>query len=147
MDRYLIIGETPSKKNQKRVFSRPSYKNGKKFNKVTVLPSSNYIQWEENAILQIRALVKECIDEPCYIVLIFTHGDQVRRDSDNGVNSIFDMLQKVEAIADDRWQIVRHHHTFNTFDKKNPSCEIRIFKQTEKRIYSSFVTECIEKYD
>lgn len=138
MDKYLIIGETPSKKNQKRIFARGS--------KVIVLPSENYEKWHESALLQIRALVKECINEPCYVILIFTHGDNRKRDSDNGTSSIFDTLQDAKIIEDDCWQIVRSHHVFNNLNLHNPSCEIHIYKQSEIEKYLEDLVACAFRY-
>lgn len=131
----LVGSEVPAKKN-----SRITLKNGK------TIPSARYKAWHEEAVLQLRSKVKECIEDKCYVILVFTHGDNIRRDSDNGVSSVFDTLQDVQQLADDRWQIVRSHHVFNNFDKGNPKCEIYIFKSEEKKCYIEVLSQCLEFY-
>lgn len=134
---YELNAETPSKKNSK-VFNTKTHR---------MFPSAQYKAWHEYAELVVKPKVKECIQEKCYLIFVFCHGDNIRRDSDNGVNSVFDMLQDFEAIKDDRWQICRTHHVFNTFEKGNPWCQIFIFKPEEKKEYIELVLNCIEKYE
>ena len=66
------------------------------------------------------------IDTPVAISLLFFHGDNVRRDSDNQASSIMDLLQDAEILADDRWQIVRILNIYNLYDKGHARCEINI---------------------
>jgi Holliday junction resolvase RusA-like endonuclease len=68
--------------------------------------------------------------------MIFTHGDRRRRDSDNGVNSIFDTLVDVNTLIDDSWQNIPTHTVFNFFNEKYPSCEIRIYSLDEVNLYT-----------
>ena len=134
---YELSGETPSKKNSK-IFNTKTHR---------CFPSTKYRTWHDYAELALRPMIKECIENKCYIILVFCHEDNIRRDSDNGVNSIFDMLQDLTAIADDRWQIVRQHCVFNTYEKGNAWCKIYIFKPEEKEDYKRMVLNCIDKYD
>ena len=129
--------ENATKKNG-RTFSSRSH---------TLLYSDKYRAWHEYAALKLKPVIRECIEDKCYIVLIFCHGDNVRRDSDNGVNSVFDALQDFNALKDDRWQIVRNHHVFNCFDKGNPWCKIFIFKPEEREDYKKMVIACIEQFE
>ena len=137
MIEYFLESETPSKKNQ-RVFNTKTHR---------CFPSAKYRAWHEYAELALKSKVKKCIEDKCYIILIFCHGDNIRRDSDNGVNSIFDMLQDISAIADDRWQIVRHHHVFNTYEKGKPWCRVIIYRPEEKEDYKAALIKCIEQYE
>jgi len=137
MIKYELKMETPSKKNG-RTFSSRSH---------TLLYSDKYKAWHEYAALALRPLIRKCIEDKCFIILIFCHGDNARRDSDNGVNSIFDMLQDFKALKDDRWQIVRHHHVFNTYDKGNAWCKIYIYQPEEKEDYKRMVLNCIDEYE
>lgn len=43
---------------------------------------------------------------PFALYLEFTHGDRVRRDSDNGVSSILDLLVDCGILPDDNWMVV-----------------------------------------
>ena len=134
---YELQAETPSKKNSK-VFNTKTHR---------MFPSQRYRNWHEYASLVVRPLIKECVEDKCYVILIFCHGDNIRRDSDNGVSSIFDMLQDFKAIEDDRWQVVRNHHVFNTYEKGNPWCKIFIYRPEEKEEYKQMVLNCIDIYE
>lgn len=134
---YEIKAETPSKKNS-RVFNAKTHKS---------FPSKKYKEWHEFAALSLRPKIRECITSKGYIILVFNHGDLIRRDSDNGVSSIFDALVDFKALEDDNWQIVRQHCVFNVYEKNNPWCKIYIFKPEEKELYKQYVIECIDKYE
>lgn len=136
MKEFLLKAETPSKKNSK-VFNTKTHK---------MFPSANYRAWHEYAALIIKRLVTESVDSKCYIILIFCHGDQRRRDSDNGVSSIFDALVDFNALKDDCWQIVRNHHVFNCYEKGNPWCKVLLFKEEEVELYKAHVKSCLELY-
>ncbi len=123
MLKFILIGETPSKKN-----SRITLKNGK------TIPNKNYQNWHENAwysvIGQRRILEGQGeqfpIDSEIILFVSFTHGDLKRRDSDNGLSSILDLLVDSGIIKDDNWQIVTNVHVSNQYDKNKPKCEIQI---------------------
>lgn len=116
----------------------PSKKNSKIFNKKTnrMFCSKNYQEWHKAASLFINANLKRKDIDCCFIVMIFTHGDRRRRDSDNGVNSIFDTLVDVKTLIDDSWQNIPTHTVINFFNEKNPSCEIRIYSLDEVNLYT-----------
>ena len=134
---YQLGQETPSKKNNK-IFNTKTHR---------MICSERYRAWQEYAALMLRRKITECISERCYIILVFCHGDNRRRDSDNGVNSIFDMLVDFKGLEDDCWQIVRHHHVFNTFEKGNPWCKCFIFKPDEKELYKQYLIELVNLYE
>lgn len=119
--KLIIEGETPSKKNSK-IRTRTGY----------MIPSKAHQKWHEDAMLQVRGQLARMkkqphmIDTPVAISLLFFHGDNVRRDSDNQAGSIMDLLQDAEILADDRWQIVRILNIYNHYDKGNSRCEINI---------------------
>ena len=125
MLRFVIPLETPSKKN-----SRVFLKNG--FN----IPSKQYQRWHEKAKPYIFNQTEFLsglglgftipIEKEVRIKLTFYHGDQRRRDSDNGTSSILDLLQDCYILKDDCWQIVRALEILNYYDKGNPRCVIEI---------------------
>lgn len=134
--KYLkILRETPSKKN-----CRITLKNGKS------IVSARYRKWHEYACSQLLGYSKNMIDKECYIILHFIHGDNIRRDSDNGVSSIFDTLQDMKILSDDRWQIVKSHIVFNSYQQKQPCCEIRIYEKSEKDLYSRDILEMLKNF-
>lgn len=118
---YLCIrGETPAKKN-----SRITLPNRR------TIPSARYRAWHSAALFQLDSQWKEMgrgtFEKEVRINLHFFHSDNRRRDSDNGVSSVFDTLQDAKILSDDRWQIVREFSVRNS--KSNDSrCEIEIME-------------------
>ena len=119
MIRLIIRGETPAKKNSK-IWT----KSGK------LIPGKKYQQWHTEALLQVQSqkklLQKLPVDREVIVHLDFIHGDQRRRDSDNGTSSILDLLVDAGILKDDKWQIVRQIHITNTYEKNDPMCIICI---------------------
>lgn len=119
MIRMIIKGETPAKKNSK-IWT----KSGK------LIPGKKYQEWHKEALKQVedqkKYIQKLPGDREVVIRLDFVHGDQRRRDSDNGTSSILDLLVDAGIIADDKWQIVRQLHVSNTYEKNDPMCIICI---------------------
>ncbi len=58
--------------------------------------------------------------------MTFWHGDNRRRDSDNGASSVLDLLTDCKVIKDDKWQIVRLVEIRNFYEKSNPRCLVEI---------------------
>lgn len=125
MCRFQILGETPSKKNVN------------KFNCKTkrVYKDAHYERWHEDAMVQLQSYIglamlgdemPKAIDYPIRVNLTFVHGDKARRDSDNQVSSIMDLLQDVKVLEDDRWEIVREIHVKNEYEKNEARCLIEI---------------------
>lgn len=108
-----IPGEVPSKKN-----SRINTRSGRSF------PSKKYQEWHDMASLYLRN--KSPINTPVRITINFTHGTLRRRDSDNAVSSILDLLVDNRIIPDDNWRIVRQIIVNNEYKKNGAFCEIII---------------------
>lgn len=117
MYRFIITGETPAKKN-----SRIVLKGGRN------IPSERYRQWHTAAMIEVDSQLKYEIplEKEIRIKMTFYHGDNRRRDSDNGASSILDLLTDCNVIKDDKWQIVRALEIQNIYDKGNPRCLIEI---------------------
>lgn len=114
--RIYLKGETPSKKN-----SRINLANGRSF------PSKRYLEWHKSATVQVYEQTKpKMIDYPCRIEIEFIHGDKKRRDSDNMVSSVLDLLVDTGVLADDNWLVVREINVGNSFESKNPCCFVSI---------------------
>lgn len=69
---------------------------------------------------------KSPINTPVIITINFTHGTLRRRDSDNAVSSILDLLVDNRIIPDDNWLIVREINVFNEYQRNNAMCQIEI---------------------
>lgn len=118
---FNITGETPSKKNSRII----NTKTGRSF------PSKKYTDWNRAAQIQLKPQkdaqkLKDPINTPVEITLIFTHGDKRRRDSDNGASSIFDLLTDSLILFDDNYNIVVKHTVINAYEKNNANCKIII---------------------
>ena len=121
MIRFQIMGETPSKKNSK-IRTKSGY----------MIPSKAHQKWHTDAMVQLNsqlAMIKPrilLIETPVIISIDFYHGDYVRRDSDNQVSSLMDLLQDAGVLCDDNWQIVRQIHVRNYYEKREARCLIEI---------------------
>lgn len=113
--------ETPSKKN-----SRINTRSGRSF------PNARYIQWHGRAVLEIKRAIAESKikpipkDKQVKLTITFYHGDKKRRDSDNQLSSILDLLVDAGILADDNWQIIPQKEIFDVFDKDNARAVISI---------------------
>ena len=114
--------ETPSKKNSRVVDRRT----GRTF------PNKRYTEWHKAAALYVRQQHAHPLDDgPFALYLEFTHGDRVRRDSDNGVSSILDLLVDCGVLPDDNWMVVSKINVSNLYDKGNPGVNISIVSLTD----------------
>ena len=122
MIRFQVIGETPSKKNVNKFNSKSK----------RVYKDKHFLKWHTDALLQLNSQLcridpmPNLIDYPVIITIDFYHGDYVRRDSDNQVSSIMDLLQDAKILADDNWKIVREIRVMNQYEKNEPRCVIEI---------------------
>lgn len=115
--RIVLQGEVPAKKN-----SRIALKNGRN------IPSARYREWHEAAALQVMAQcrVAKPIDRPCEVRVLFVHGDMRRRDGDNGLSSVMDLLVDCGVLADDCWTIARRLVVENAYEKGKPKAVVEI---------------------
>lgn len=65
-------------------------------------------------------------DKQVKLTITFYHGDKKRRDSDNQLSSILDLLVDAGILADDNWQIIPQKEIFDVFDKDNARAVISI---------------------
>lgn len=91
---YIIPGETPSQKNS-QTFNRKTK---------TLFKSAVFRKWAVEANRQILAQgVPSTPYEQARIVVTFYHSDLRRRDGENALSSIQDLLVKCGVIVDDCW--------------------------------------------
>lgn len=105
---FTIYGETPSKKN-----SRINTRSGRSF------PNKKFTEWHDVELLALSFRKEKYppIDSPSKISVEFVHGDKRRRDSDNQLSSILDLLVDARILKDDGWEIVREVSIRNTFER------------------------------
>lgn len=114
--KFVFYGETPSKKN-----SRINTRSGRSF------PNKKFVEWQKNAINQIyKAGIFPCEGKGFTIRMTFIHGDKRRRDSDNAVSSILDMLVKSGILPDDNWEVVKRIEVDNEYNKDHARCVVEI---------------------
>lgn len=117
---FTLQGETPSKKNS-RIMNTKTKRS---------FPNPRYVEWHDLAIAQMRSQIHDYkAPEKCFVSVKFIHGDKRRRDSDNGVSSIMDMLKDAGVIIDDCWEYVPHEESLNEYEKGNAHCDITIYKE------------------
>ena len=113
---FVISGVVPSKKN-----SRINTGSGKSF------PSERFTEWHRRCTSELfpqRAGLKT-ISQPVSLSVRFTHADARRRDSDNMLSSVLDLLVDCRILLDDDWKIVRRISVVNV-QGGEPSCRIEI---------------------
>lgn len=119
----VIRGETPSKKN-----SRINTRSGRSF------PSKRYTEWLNFALFQLVDQIADfrrngkqlAFERGLELTVTFYHGDLKRRDSDNQLSSVLDMLVEAQVIPDDNWEILPVKHIFDSYDKGNARCVISL---------------------
>lgn len=128
---FTVCGETPSKKN------------GLSFSGKTKVPykSKSYRKMKPLILLQMRRqwadMKARTIDSPVEISFSFTHKDNVRRDSDNQVSTLLDIMQEAGILKNDCWQIVRDYHVHNEYGGKRKCgfCTVRITALEEPQCF------------
>lgn len=115
--KFILKGEVPSKKNSKRLT-----KYGR------LIPSEKFYSWHNGAMIELlkQERPKNALDGILIIKFTFIHGTLQRRDSDNQITSILDLLKDVKIIEDDNWIIVRKIEVNNYFEKGNSQSIIEI---------------------
>ena len=116
-----LRGETPSKKN-----SRINTKSGRSF------PNRRFTQWHDDALAQILKqgaagkVGAIAGGSRLRLTVTFYHGDKKRRDSDNQLSSILDLLVDAGVLEDDNWQAIPEKHVYDVFDKDNARAVIAL---------------------
>lgn len=119
---FTLHGETPSKKNS-RIFNTKTKHS---------FPNKRYSEWhkkvcnELNYLLLTKKIQKIDTGKRVELITTFYHGTFIRRDSDNQLSSILDVLVDVGIIADDNWKIIPIKHIYDVYDKGNPRVEVEI---------------------
>lgn len=115
--KFILKGEVPSKKNSKRLT-----KYGR------LIPSKKFYSWHNDAMIELlkQERPENALDGILDIKFTFIHGTLQRRDSDNQITSILDLLKDVKIIEDDNWIIVRKIEVNNYFEKGNSKSIIEI---------------------
>ena len=112
-----IYGQVPSLKNNKQLFI--NRRTGKHF----ITSSQQTKDWNEEALWQL-ATAKPVTEYPVALYLTFYCKDNRRRDMDNMLSSVLDILVKADVLVDDSWQYVPRITLTAEKDAENPRVEI-----------------------
>ena len=111
----VVKGRIPSKKNNRRNYGRTS------------LPSVKFLEWENQACIQLLKHKNIAITEIQEIQMDFYFPDNKKADLDNKSSSVLDMLQKIGIIKGDHWQETgRIYLNPMGIDRSDPRVEIFI---------------------
>lgn len=115
MIELVLEGSVPSKKNQ-----RINRGDGMSF------PSKKFIQWQDDALKQVRMQTRQRFYVPVAAEVIIFFGTMVRADLDNRLTSILDMLVEALVLKDDKWQDVPRIAVQAEYRKGKPGAFIRL---------------------
>ena len=90
------------------------------------VPSTNFVQWQNHALWQVRQQTRHRFLKPVSIEIIIYFGSNARADLDNKVTSILDMLVEALVLPDDKWQAVPMIKAQAEYRKADPGAFIRI---------------------
>jgi len=123
--RFHFEGNTPSKKNQKRILRT---KAGRPF----IMPSDEHKAWHKAAEWEMKLQRSRFTDvrwplpraKRVYAKLFYE--DRRRRDSSNTFESIMDLLVDAEILADDAWAVTGPTAQFPELRPGRPGWEVII---------------------
>lgn len=113
----IIPNQTPAKKNSRQGVVR----NGRIMN----FPSKIYVAWEKEALKTLQQYSGQP-DGKVAIIYQFYVGDHRKRDLDNMIASVNDVLVKAGLLEDDSWKHLSIGAADAEYDKENPRAEIWI---------------------
>lgn len=122
--RFSYEGNTPSKKNQKRIVRR---KSGAPF----IMASTDHQQWHKAALLEVmlqrsRMLPRFPLPRCKHVICKLFFKDRRRRDASNTFESIMDLLVDAKILADDSWAITGPIFLYPTLRPDRPGWEIAL---------------------
>lgn len=115
MIELVLEGSVPSKKNS-RAMTRTGIS----------VPNNKFIQWQNDALKQVRAQTRQRFLVPVGVEVIIYFGTRGRADLDNRLTSILDMLVEALVLQDDKWQFVPRMAAQAEYRKNQPGAFIRI---------------------
>ncbi len=119
--KLTISGDCPSKKNNKRIVT--NRKTGKPF----IISSERHNTWESTALVELKQQFEGCkvTDYPIGITAIFYNGSKRRKDLDNQISSVLDVMVKAGVIEDDNVNFIDSIQLqYGGVDKEAPRVEI-----------------------
>jgi hypothetical protein len=113
-----IAGDTPSKKNSRRLFVRG--------NRPVNLPSEHYEAWHDSAVRELVLAKYPAFETPCQLQITIYPKTRRKADLTNKAESIMDLLVDCFLLPDDNWEVVTGVLLrFGGVDRVNPRAEIK----------------------
>lgn len=119
----VVPGDTPSKKNGKRIITNS------RTGKPMIISSTRHNDWEKGAIAAVALQFAgyKVTDYPVALGLTFYFSNKRARDLDNVAASIMDVLVKSGVLEDDSTKYVtRLVLEYGGVDKENPRVEVEL---------------------
>lgn len=114
-----LYGRPITKKNNGRIVMVGRYPK--------LLPSEQYVEYENDCLMQITGKYKQSIDYPINLKCLYYMPTRHKVDISNLMNATHDILTVAGVIADDNSKIIKSvDGTRVLYDKKNPRVEITI---------------------
>lgn len=114
-----LYGRPITKKNNGRIVMVGRYPK--------LLPSKQYVAYEEDCLMQITGKYKQNIDYPINLKCLYYMPTRHKVDISNLMNATHDILTNAGVIADDNSRIIKSvDGTRVLYDKENPRVEITI---------------------
>lgn len=123
--RFHFEGNTPSKKNQKRILKRGD---GRSF----IASSSEHQRWHKAAVILMTYQrsritgVRFPIPRCARVIALLYYENHRRRDSSNTFESIMDLLVDAGILEDDSWAITGPTGQFPQLRKDRPGWEVQL---------------------
>lgn len=118
MDKIIIAGDTPSKKNSRNIFCRGGFP--------VNIPNQRYKDWHETGLWQLKK-IKPINSETVSVSIMIFPKTKRKSDLTNKAESVMDLLVDAGILPDDNWFVVQQIIlSFGGVDKENPRAEVEI---------------------
>ena len=105
----------------------PSHKNSKLWTGRVLMNNKAYLAWRDDAELDVLGQMDKKYPDGVEVEMTFYVADRRRRDIDNMVASILDVLVSTGVITDDNCFVVRGIHAYyGGIDRQDPRAEVEI---------------------
>ncbi len=124
--RFAYEGNTPSKKNQKKIGIHPKTK------RIMIFPSTEFERWHKPAVLQMKLQMSRMVQAHwpiprCkHVIAKIFYTDKRRRDTSNTFESIMDLLVDAGVLTDDNWSVVGPTLIYPFLRPERPGWEIAL---------------------
>lgn len=105
----------------------PSHKNSKLWTGRVLMNNKAYLAWRDDAELDVLGQMDKKYPDGVEVEMTFYVCDRRRRDIDNMIASILDVLVSTGVITDDNCFVVRGIHAYyGGIDREDPRAEVEL---------------------